>query len=99
MSGDALCYPLLFPYDTDGWTLEQRLYTVNVQEFQNGQVVYFEKLEVQARGTKHRITPKDFFNYRRMPRHGIPRSIHFFHSSVYFKMFWWFATRITWHAI
>jgi hypothetical protein len=22
-SGDALCYPLLFPYCTDGWTLQQ----------------------------------------------------------------------------
>jgi hypothetical protein len=31
-SGDALCYPLLFQYDTDGCNLEQRLYTVNVLE-------------------------------------------------------------------
>jgi hypothetical protein len=31
-SGDALCYPLLFQYDTEGCTLEQRLYTVNVLE-------------------------------------------------------------------
>jgi hypothetical protein len=77
-SGDTLCYPLLFPYGTDGWTLEQHLYTVNVQESQNGQVVYFERFKVQVRGTTHMITPKEFYNYRLMPRHGSPRSSYLF---------------------
>jgi hypothetical protein len=86
-SGDALCYPLLFPNDTYGWTLEQRLYTVNVRECQNGQVVDFERLEVQARGTNHRITPKEFFNYRLMPRHGSPKINHLFSFRHLFQDF------------
>jgi hypothetical protein len=68
-SGDALCYTLLFQYDTDGCTLEQRMYTVNVLERQYGQVVDFERLEVQDRRAKQMITPKDFYYYRLMPRH------------------------------
>jgi hypothetical protein len=55
---DVVCDPLLFPYGTDGWTLEQHLHTVNVLERQNGQIVEFERSEVQDRGAKHRITPK-----------------------------------------
>jgi hypothetical protein len=57
-SVDALCYPLLFSYGTDGWNLQQRLHTVNVLGKQDGQVVDFERLEVQDRGTTHRITRK-----------------------------------------
>jgi hypothetical protein len=64
-----LCYPSLFPYGTDGWTSEQRLHTINVLERQDGQVVDFERLEVQNRRAKHRITPKDFLQ---LPTHALP---------------------------
>jgi hypothetical protein len=89
-SGYALCYPLLFPYGTGGWTSQQVLRIFNVLEIQYGQVVDFERLEVQDRGTTHMITPKEFYNYRLLSRHGSSRSIIFF--VVDFKSVWWFAS-------
>jgi hypothetical protein len=59
---DVLCYPLLFPYGTDGRTLQKSVHTVNVLKIKDGQVADFERLEVQDRGITHRITPKDFYN-------------------------------------
>jgi hypothetical protein len=87
ISGDVLSYPLLFPYGTDDWTLQQLLHTVNVMERQYGQVVEFQRLEVQDRGAPHRITPKDFYNYRIVPRHGSPTHVFSFSFRSLFQEF------------
>jgi hypothetical protein len=42
------------------------MHTVNVLERQVGQLVHFERLELQDRCATHRITPKDFYIYRFM---------------------------------
>jgi hypothetical protein len=68
-------------------------------ESQNGQVAEFEKLEVQARGTNHRITPKDFTITGLCLAMEAPEATICFHSAVYFKIVWWFSTRGMWHEI
>jgi hypothetical protein len=99
-SGDALCYPLLFLHDTDGWNLYKNV-CIQIMFWKDkmGELLTlkYSRFKIEAQSTESH--PHTLTITGSCLAMDAPEAIICFHFSVYFKIFCWFATRRTWHAI